>query len=188
MPVVCIVVVFQEMDCAFEALGRRVVQVIFQVHKCAIDPVGPAILADIFWNFRVVDQRMPDIAFLAAHKFPTVETRVIAFAAAVEVMVVVGNHVRISAFLSAQFGLETVVPRLNRRPRGFQEIDASGIHFATCGHTGHRAAIVIVEDYAARRQTVDVRRLDPGVFVVAFEVVAIEGIEGNEDRSHSVLQ
>ena len=187
VPVVRLMVVFEEVDRSLEALWCRVIQVVVQIHELAIDPIGASILAFVFRNPGIIDKWMPDIPFLAAQEFPAVESGVITFAAAVEVMVVVGDHVGVDVLLPPQFRLQAVIPRLDRGPGCFQEVAPAGIHLPSGRHAGHGAAVVIVEDESSLGEPVDVGCPNPRVIVVAVEVVAVERVEGDKDGSQMCL-
>ena len=113
MPIVGFVIVFEKVDGLYKTLRRGIVFVAFGVHELSVDPIGTTVFASKFWNVGIVDQGMPHITFLAAHKFPRVEAGMVTFAATVEVVIVVGDHVGIGACLTVELWLQTIVPGLD---------------------------------------------------------------------------
>ena len=86
----------------------------------------------------------------------------------------------------AEFWLQTIVPGLNGRPGCFEKVEAACVEIPASRHAGHGAAVVVVKYNAAFGQAVDVGGLYPGVVVVGVEVVAVEGVEHDEDGAHRV--
>jgi hypothetical protein len=147
VPVFSIVVVVEEFNGSDEALGGGVVFIAFGIHKFAVDPIGSSAFSQalslawshrklvpgfdfthlLLFHSRIIDQRMPYVAFLAAEKFPGVETGVVTFSPTVVVMKMIGDQVRVGALLTAEFRLETVIPGLNGTPRSFEKVQVARV-------------------------------------------------------------
>ena len=187
VPVFGVVVAVDEVQGALEALRRRVVLVAFHRRVGLVAPVAPAARplqpARTVRLGRLLHQRAPSVALLAAQELPGAVDGVVALTAGVEVVVVVGDHVAVHAALLAQHGRQAFVPRLHRAPRRLQEVDPPGEHLAARRHARQGAGEVVVEHRAALRQPVDVGR-DGELVAVAAQVVAVQGVHDDEDGSH----
>ena len=172
VPVVGVVVAVEEFDGLLETLRCWVVLIALSIHQCAVGPIGAAIFAAEFEGWRLVDKRTPDIALLAAQKLPGVELCVVILAARMKIVVVVGNHVAIGAALPAQFGLQAVVPRLDRAPGGFEEAGVAGEEVPPGRHAGHRTDIKVLKLSRFFFEALKVWCFDPFVSVGRHEMSA----------------
>jgi hypothetical protein len=100
VPVVGRVIVFEKVDSACEALRSRIVLIILGIHKLTIDPIGSTVLALKLRYLGIIYEGPPDVPLLTSHELPTVEARVITLTSAVEVVIMVRDHVGIGLLLT----------------------------------------------------------------------------------------
>lgn len=99
-------------------------------------------------------------------------------------MIVVGQEVAEDASLSEPTRQHVVV-RLDRSPTAVDEVVASCHQFAPGRHTGKRASPMVVEDEAAFRQTLQVRRPNP-VTSGGLQIVAAHAVQDDEQGLHFI--
>ena len=155
-PVVVVAVAAQKVFGHGEGLRLRLQTL--SCMKAAVDPVltpHRAVYPRVGHRFRYVgfgDLAHPGVALLAARELPAVVALVVGRAAVLEVMVVVGDEVRVNAAVLQQFR-HRVVEGFQRPPAAVQEVVAPGVQFTARRHAGHAAHVAAVEvtERCARR-------------------------------------
>ena len=191
-PVVGIAVAVQKIQAMRKDLNRG--EVLFLADEFAVDHMR-AVLGHIVHELQLMgviflaqavprrlDHGLPRIAFLTAHEFEGGITGVIGGAAILEIMIVIGDQMRMHIPRFQRFG-KGIVERLKRTPAAMQKRQMPGQHVAPRRHAGHRADIMAVIDPRPRRQPVEIRRRNAGA-AIGRQHVTVQRIEQDKDGFH----
>ena len=105
--------------------------------------------------------------------------------AVLEVVVVVGDEMRVDARIAKELG-DGVIEGLERPPATMQEVEPAGLDVAARRHAGQAPHEVPVEHHRATGEPLEVRR-DASARGIAGERVPVERVEEEEDGLHEVV-
>jgi len=160
-PVVLVPVGLDEFQSFVE--GHRLRVVFFPLHVLSVDPVlAPQAIGsatDCGGDVGVLDLALPRVALLTAHELPGVVAGVVGGPAIFEIMVVVGDQVRVDTIESEEFR-HRVVEGLQRAPAAVQEVHPAGMDFTPGRHARQARGITGVECDGMLLQSLEVGSVD----------------------------